>query len=177
MQLVEESNCELLTALASAEPNFVEVAFIAEVLGDSDREIEVQHTMPPVAWHENRLTWVLDTLDYDGKSIGTLRALLLLESWQDFVEILYSFVIFALLEQMLTTDEFLIYARARWHQDPAFMAANARVPSRRTKWILMNLAAGAPRPDQEPPVRWRLLFSHLHRHKQRLIHGKLILSF
>ena len=92
--------------------------------------------MPPAARDKDGLTRALNAL-YDRESVS-LRGL---EPGQDEIEIVNGFVIFAFLNEMLPSDEFLVNARSWWNQHPAFVSLDTCVPSRSTQRVLVNLRA------------------------------------
>ena len=92
--------------------------------------------MPPAARYKDGLTRALNAL-YDGESVSLCG----LEPGQDKIEIVNGFVIFAFLNEMLASDEFLVDARSWWNQHPAFVSLDTCVPSRSTQRVLVNLRA------------------------------------
>ena len=138
-QLLEELYRELLTPAASSQPNLFKVAFVAEVLSDCNCEVEILHSVPPVAWNEDGLTWVLHSFNDYRQAIGALRSLCSLKTWQHFVEVVYCLFLLTGLQQVFTANKLLSDVRAWWHQYPALVTTNARVPGRCSEWVLMHL--------------------------------------
>ena len=109
--------------------------------------------MPPAARNKDGLTRALNAL-YDRESVS-LRGL---EPGQDEIKIVNGFVIFAFLNEMLASDEFLVDARSWWNQHPAFVSLDTCVPSRSTQRVLVNLCARTLWPHQEPSMRRHFIF-------------------
>ena len=69
---------------------------------------------------------------------------------------------------MFSAHQFLINVRAWWHENPAFVSAYACIPCWGSKWVLMNLATRAFRPNQEPSMGRCPFFSKLF-YKRKVI--------
>ena len=115
--------------------------------------------MPPVAGHEHGLAGVLDALNPVRYQPSTTRTFCLLEPWQNEVKILDCLVVFALFYQVLATHKVLVDVFAWWNEQPSFPSCDASVPRRRAQRVLVDLAARSFGSDQEPSMRWGLLFS------------------
>ena len=62
---------------------------------------------------------------------------------------------------MFTANKLLSDVRAWWHQYPALVTTDARVPGRCAEWVLMHLTTRASWANQEPSMRRCFLLSHL----------------
>lgn len=60
---------EAFPTLAGHFPNLVKVGSVAEILSHSNRQVKVQHSMPPESGHEDGLPWVLDALNNRMQSV------------------------------------------------------------------------------------------------------------
>lgn len=63
LEQLQEFHGQLLASLASAQPNTFEVAYVADILGYCNCQVQVENRMPPVTRHEHRLAWVLNAFD------------------------------------------------------------------------------------------------------------------
>ena len=160
-EFLKEVYWKLFAALASAQPNLIKVAFVAEVLGDSDRQVEVLHSMPPVARHKDSFTRVLHTFDDDRQAISAIWPFCFFQPRQNFIEILNRLIIFALLKKMLSAHQWLRDSWTWWHHDPSLVATDTRVPCWCAKWVLMHLTTWSLWSNQEPSVWWCFLLSEL----------------
>ena len=167
-QPLQEADRELLTALARLEPDLLEVAIVAEVLRNGNRQVQVLHSVPPLARYKDGLAGILHALDDDWEAVGALRALGSLHSWQEFVEVLDGLIIFTPLSQMLAADQLFSDSWTWWHKNPAFVPADACVPGRCSKRVLMHLTSRASWSDQEPSMRWRSILPKLSNKSQSL---------
>lgn len=118
---------ESLAACPSEYPDTLEVAFVADVLCDGDRGVEVEDTVPPSTRDEDGLTWVLNALNHVWQlAFGVILSLL--EPWEGEIEVVDSLIILALLDQVLAADEFLGDAWAWREHHPPLVALDGCVP-------------------------------------------------
>jgi hypothetical protein len=114
--------------------------------------------MPPATGDEHGLTRVLDAL-YDRWQLTFRIIFQSLQSWEDEVKILDSFIIFALVHQMASSHKFLGDPWAWRDENPPLVSLDRCIPSRGPQRILMDLTSRALGPDQEPSMWWHVLLS------------------
>lgn len=115
--------------------------------------------MPPAAWHEYGLPWVLDALNHVWQ-FTIWMTLRLLQPRKYEIEVVNSFVVLSLVHQMFSPHKLFGYSRSWWPHNPSFMALNRGVPRWSTQRILMYFTARPLRPNEKPSVRRHLILWH-----------------
>ena len=110
-------------------PYSLKIAFIAEVLRDRNRVVEVEHAVPPAAGHEDRLPRILNALHHVWQ-LAIWMTLRFLQPRQDEVKVVDGLVVFAFVHQMLSSNKLFGYSGSRWKHDPSLMTLNGGVPRR-----------------------------------------------
>ena len=159
LEQTQKFDRQLLAALACAEPHTIEVSIIADVLGYCNSHIQVEDRVPPVARDEHRLTRVLDAFDPIRNLTRPSWPFLGLESWQNEVKVLNSFIVLSFGHQMLASHQIFVNFLTWRDQQPPLAARHTRVPCRCAQWILMDLATRPLWANQKPPVRRRLFLA------------------
>lgn len=98
---------ESLPTLAGCEPYSSKVSRVADVLRYGNGSIQVDDSMPPPARHKHSLARVLNTLDHLWQSPIWIQVLQLLQPWKYEIKVMYGFIVFAFLHQVLASYESL----------------------------------------------------------------------
>mmetsp|Transcript_46251 Transcript_46251/g.138242 ORF Transcript_46251/g.138242 Transcript_46251/m.138242 type:complete len:305 (+) Transcript_46251:429-1343(+) len=136
---------DLLALLPCPLPHQAEVVGPAVVLRDRDGVIQVQHAMPPVAWHEDDVAGALDAL------VDLQLGMSLLDPGEDEVKVHDGLVVLALADHVPPLHDPLVLLRLEEH--PTLAPVRDGVPGGCAQGVDVHRRSRTLRPDAEPAVR------------------------
>ena len=131
LQSSQEHFCEFPSLASSWPPNSIKAIMSHDILGDSNRIIQINDSMPKTPWNKHCLSRSLDKL-YDFQLLSTI---FLLNFWQNLNEIVNRFIlIFSISKFLAFYDRF----RHLWgKKHPSFMTDKWGIPCWCHKWVCM----------------------------------------
>ena len=62
-ELLKESNREFFATFTSSKPNTIKVAYVNKILCNCNRQIQIEHAVPPIWWDEDCFSGILYAFD------------------------------------------------------------------------------------------------------------------
>mmetsp|Transcript_3851 Transcript_3851/g.11483 ORF Transcript_3851/g.11483 Transcript_3851/m.11483 type:complete len:319 (+) Transcript_3851:671-1627(+) len=138
---------------AGLNPAILKVLRGHEILRDCHRVVEVEHGMPPPAWHKDSLSRVLHKLNVlEGLSH------LCFEPREDVCKVIDGLIVLLGELEALALDH--LFGHMWREENPPFSARDEGIPRRGAQWINVHVASGALGSNEKPSVGRTPLFAN-----------------